>query len=42
MFLKRQEPFGQYDLYYGDTTPRDILGDSIVDTFKVNRSEYIC
>jgi hypothetical protein len=44
--VKRQDPFGQFDLYYeGDDelfSPKDIVGDSFTDKFNVNSSNDGC
>jgi hypothetical protein len=39
--MKRQDPFGQYDLYYG-TFPRDAFGDRMGNKFTVKRSQDAC
>ena len=44
--LRRQDPFGVYDLYYGDNdgtrAPYDIIGRGRSNNFKVNLSEDAC
>ena len=39
--MKRQDPFGQYGLYYG-TFPRDNFGDRMGDKFTVKSSQDAC
>lgn len=39
--LRRQDPFAQYGLYYGNF-PRDPFGDSMTDNFVVNKSQDAC
>jgi hypothetical protein len=44
--VRRQDPFGRFDLYYDGNTknfsPADIGGDAISDNFNVNSSDYGC
>jgi len=49
--VRRQDPYGQYDLYYGyevdqngQTTPEpyDIVGVGITNNFDVNSAEDAC
>lgn len=44
--VKRQDPFGVFDLYYGGnnlkSSPADINGDKMVDIFKFNFSDDAC
>ena len=44
--VRRQDPFGHFDLYYDgnktNSSPADINGDAISDNFKVNTSDYGC
>jgi len=40
-YVKRQDPFDNWDLYYG-TYPSDPFGESITDIFKINSSEDVC
>ena len=44
--VKRQDPFGKFDLYYNGNpanfSPSDIGGDSITDNFNVNSSDNAC
>lgn len=39
--LRRQDPFAQYGIYYGDF-PRDQFGDRMVDKFIVKKSQDAC
>lgn len=39
--LRRQDPFAQYGLYYGDF-PRDAFGDRMVDKFVVKKGQDAC
>jgi len=39
--LRRQDPFAQYGLYYGNF-PRDQFGDRMVDKFVVKKSQDAC
>lgn len=39
--LRRQDPFAQYGLYYGQF-PRDSFGDKITDKFTVKKSQDAC
>ena len=44
--VRRQDPFGSFDLYYGGNkknfSPADIGGDAISDNFKFNSSDNAC
>lgn len=44
--VRRQDPFGRFDLYYNGNTvnnsPADISGDAISDNFTVNYSDNAC
>jgi hypothetical protein len=44
--VRRQDPFGNFDLYYNGndkvSSPADISGDAISDNFNVNSSDYGC
>ena len=44
--VKRQDPFGVFDLYYGGnnlkSSPADINGDKMVDIFGFNFSDDAC
>lgn len=39
--VRRQDPFGQYNLIYTDF-PRDIFGDRMTDRFEVKQQENVC
>lgn len=41
MFVKRQDPFSKYGLYYG-VFPRDGIGNSMPDNFIVKRVDDVC
>jgi len=40
-YLRRQDPFDEWDLYYGKF-PADPIGERITDNFKSNSSEDVC
>jgi len=49
LMTKRQDPFGQYDLYYqgnitgnGPFDPPDPIGDAITDNFIVKKGQDVC
>ena len=40
-YVKRQDPFDNWDLYYS-SFPNDPIGERLTDKFNTNSSQYVC
>ena len=39
--INRQDPSGLYGLYHGDS-PKDVIGETIENNYKVNKVDDVC